>query len=121
MSKFTKLYEKAKNAPENLRFADLCALAELAGFSVMEVTMPKYGFDIFWSEEDQGFIATCPDFPGLSAFGETEEEALREAKIALTLFVEAMNDQGRTIPEATMAGTIAHRRHHHRAVAPAAV
>ena len=32
MSKFTKLYEKAKNAPGNLRFADLCALAELAGF-----------------------------------------------------------------------------------------
>ena len=45
--------------------------------------MPKYGFDIFWSDEDKGYIATCPDFPSLSAFGETEEEALQEAKTAM--------------------------------------
>jgi len=32
MSRFSKLYNKAKNAPGNLRFTDLCALAELAGF-----------------------------------------------------------------------------------------
>jgi predicted RNase H-like HicB family nuclease len=82
--------------------------------------MPKYGFDIFWSEEDQGYIATCPDFPGLSAFGETEEDALHEAKIALKLFVEAMSDQGRTIPEATTASSTAHRRHQHRTVTPTA-
>ena len=49
--------------------------------------MPKYGFDIFWSDEDKGYIATCPDFPGLSAFGETEEDALQEAKIAMKLFL----------------------------------
>ncbi len=65
--------------------------------------MPKYGFDIFWSEEDQGYIATCPDFPGLSAFGDTEEDALQEAKTALGLFVCTLNDQGAPIPEATTA------------------
>jgi hypothetical protein len=32
MSRFKKLYDKAKNAPGNLRFTELCALAEMAGF-----------------------------------------------------------------------------------------
>ncbi len=40
----------------------------------------QYGFNIFWSEGDSGYIATCPDFPGLMAFGETYEDAAREAK-----------------------------------------
>jgi len=32
----------------------------------------RYSFNIEWSEEDEEYIATCPAFPGLSAFGETE-------------------------------------------------
>lgn len=47
--------------------------------------MEPYGFDVFWSEEDGGYIATCPDFPGLSAFGVSEEQALSEGKAALRL------------------------------------
>lgn len=82
--------------------------------------MPKYGFDIFWSEEDQGYIATCPDFPGLSAFGDTEEDALQEAKTALGLFVCTLNDQGAPIPEATTASHFSSRRLHRRPAAPAA-
>ena len=82
--------------------------------------MQKYGFDILWSDEDQGYIATCPDFPGLSAFGDTEEEALHEAKTALKLFVEAITDQGRQTPEATTANSRTMRRHHRRQVAPVA-
>lgn len=42
-----------------------------------------------WSEEDQEFIFTCNAFPRLSAFGETEEEALKEGKIVLKLFIDA--------------------------------
>jgi hypothetical protein len=38
----------------------------------------RYSFNIEWSDEDEEYIATCPAFPGLSAFGETEEEALSE-------------------------------------------
>ncbi len=47
----------------------------------------RYAIQIFWSEEDEGFIAICQEFPGLSAFGETREEALREAQTALDLIV----------------------------------
>jgi predicted RNase H-like HicB family nuclease len=81
--------------------------------------MPKYGFDIFWSDEDQGYIATCPDFPGLSAFGVTEEEALQEAKSAMQLFVEAIRDQGKPTPEATTVNSIATRHQRRRLGAPA--
>ena len=44
-------------------------------------------------------MATCSSFPGLSAFGETEEEALREAKIALDLFIESYKERGIPLPK----------------------
>jgi predicted RNase H-like HicB family nuclease len=61
----------------------------------------KYGFNLLWSKEDEGFIATCPDFPSLSAFGETPEEALTEAKVALELFIESLQASGDPLPEAS--------------------
>lgn len=63
--------------------------------------MAEYGFNLLWSDEDQGFIVTCPDFPGLSAFGETSEEALAEAKIALDLFIESLQAAGEALPKPT--------------------
>ena len=61
--------------------------------------MSKYPINIAWSEEDDEYIATCSSLPGLSAFGETEEEALREAKIALELFIESYNERGISLPK----------------------
>lgn len=63
--------------------------------------MSNYGFNLLWSEEDQGFIATCPDFPGLSAFGETPEEALSEARTALELFIASLKASGDELPKPT--------------------
>lgn len=51
-----------------------------------------------WSEEDQAFIATVPALPGLSAFGETQEEALRELDIAKGAFLEVMREDGEFAP-----------------------
>lgn len=62
----------------------------------------KYPFNIMWSEEDGEFIATCSAFPRLSAFGETEEEALKEGKVALQLFIDACVQQGIPLPEPQM-------------------
>ncbi len=59
----------------------------------------KYAIHIFWSEEDEGFIAICDEFPGLSAFGETREEALSEAQIALDTMIETYRESGLAIPE----------------------
>ena len=61
--------------------------------------MNKYGLNIVWSEEDQGYIATCPEFPGLSAFGESFEDAVAEAKLAQELFVETYQTEGVPLPE----------------------
>lgn len=61
--------------------------------------MNKYGLNIIWSEEDQGYIVTCPEFPGLSAFGETFEDAVAEAKLAQELFIETYQAEGLPLPE----------------------
>ena len=57
-----------------------------------------YAIEIFYSEEDEGFIAVVPELPGCSAFGETQERALREVKIAMQLWLETAKDIGREIP-----------------------
>ncbi len=60
--------------------------------------MHKYAIEIFYSEEDEGYIAVVPELPGCSAFGETEEVALREVKVAMDLWLETAKSEGRTIP-----------------------
>lgn len=65
--------------------------------------MNKYGFRILWSDEDEGYIATCPEFPGLSAFGETQEEALAEGLVAQQLFIADMQERGEGLPSPLIA------------------
>ncbi len=59
----------------------------------------KYAIEIFFSDEDEGFIAVVPELPGCSAFGETEEEALGKVKVAIDLWLETAREEGREIPE----------------------
>lgn len=61
--------------------------------------MNKYAIEIFSSEEDGGYIAVVPELAGCSAFGENEEQALREIKIAMDLWLSTAKDLGRTIPK----------------------
>lgn len=58
----------------------------------------RYTIEIFYSEEDKGYIAVVPELLGCSAFGETEEEALREVKVAIDLWLEVAKKEGREIP-----------------------
>ena len=60
--------------------------------------MSKYAIEIFFSEEDEGYIAVAPELPGCSAFGGTEEAALSEIKTAIELWLTAARKEGRTIP-----------------------
>ena len=59
----------------------------------------RYPIKVFYSEEDKGFIAVISDLPGCSAFGETEEGAIREVKIAEELWLETAKKEGRKIPQ----------------------
>lgn len=60
--------------------------------------MDKYSIVIKWSDEDASFVATCPEFPGLSAFGSTKMEALAEYSIALDLFIAAYSENKMPLP-----------------------
>ncbi len=60
--------------------------------------MKDYHINIFYSEEDEGYIADIPDLKFCSAFGETPEEALREVQIAKTAWLEAARAEGKPIP-----------------------
>jgi len=59
----------------------------------------NYAIEIIYSDEDEGFIAVVPERPGCSAFGGTEEEVLREVKVAVSLRLEVAREKGRTSPE----------------------
>lgn len=60
--------------------------------------MIKYSMNTIWSNEDNGFIATVKEFPGLSAFGETRAEAIREAELALKGFLKVYAEEGGELP-----------------------
>jgi len=59
----------------------------------------KYTIEIFYSDEDEGYVAVAPELPGCSAFGKTEEEALKEVKIAIDLWLETARKEEREIPK----------------------
>lgn len=58
-----------------------------------------YPIKIIYSQEDKGFIATIPDLKWCSAFGETEEEAIKEIKIVQKEWLRIAKKEGFPIPE----------------------
>jgi predicted RNase H-like HicB family nuclease len=60
--------------------------------------MGDYHINIFYSEEDGGYIADIPDLDACSAFGETPEEALREVQRAKALWLQAARAESKPIP-----------------------
>lgn len=60
--------------------------------------MKDYHINIFYSEEDGGYIADIPDLKYCSAFGETPEAALREVEIAKAGWLEVASETGKPIP-----------------------
>jgi predicted RNase H-like HicB family nuclease len=63
--------------------------------------MKDYHINIFFSEEDEGYIADIPDLKACSAFGETPEEALKEILIAKKAWLESARKQGKPVPKPT--------------------
>jgi predicted RNase H-like HicB family nuclease len=61
--------------------------------------MHKYAIEIFYREDDGGYIAVVPELAECSAFGETEEAALKEVMIAMDLWLETAGYEGREIPQ----------------------
>ena len=61
--------------------------------------MKDYHINIFYSEEDRGYIADIPDLVACSAFGESPEEALADLEIAKTAWLEVAKSQGKPVPQ----------------------
>ena len=61
--------------------------------------MFKYEVIIYWSDEDQGFIAEVPELPGCAADGETHQKALANVEAVIQEWIETARELGRPIPE----------------------
>ena len=60
--------------------------------------MKDYHINIFYSEEDEGYIADIPDLKFCSAFGNTPEDALKQVQIAKAAWIEAARLEGKPVP-----------------------
>ena len=61
--------------------------------------MSDYHINIFYSDEDGGYIADIPDLDSCSAFGRTADEALAEVERAKSAWIAAARDAGKAVPE----------------------
>jgi predicted RNase H-like HicB family nuclease len=59
----------------------------------------RYEIIIYWSEEDQAFIAEVPELPGCAADGATYQEALANVQVIITGWLETAKELGRPIPK----------------------
>jgi predicted RNase H-like HicB family nuclease len=61
--------------------------------------MPKYEIIMYWSQEDQAFIAEVPELPGCAADGSTYQQALANVEVVIQEWLETAQELGRPIPE----------------------
>jgi predicted RNase H-like HicB family nuclease len=59
----------------------------------------RYEVIIYWSDEDDAFIAEVPELPGCAADGATYQEAIANAEVVIQEWVETARELGRSIPE----------------------
>ena len=59
----------------------------------------RYEVIIYWSDEDQAFIAEVPELPGCAADGATYQEAIAHAEVVIREWIETALELGRTVPE----------------------
>ena len=61
--------------------------------------MSDYHVNVFYSDEDDGYLGDIPDLEACSAFGSTRQEALAEVEVAEEAWLAAARDAGRPIPK----------------------
>ncbi len=61
--------------------------------------MIRYEIIIYWSDEDEAFIAEVPELPGCAADGSTYQEALANVEVIIQEWIETAQELGRPIPE----------------------
>jgi predicted RNase H-like HicB family nuclease len=61
--------------------------------------MYKYELIIFWSAEDGRYVVEVPELPGCMADGKTYEEAIKNAEVVISEWIETARSLGRELPE----------------------
>ena len=61
--------------------------------------MTKYEVLIYWSEDDQSYIAEVPELPGCVSDGATYQKALNNVEIIIKEWIETAKELGRPIPK----------------------
>jgi len=61
--------------------------------------MYRYEIVLYWSAEDEAFIAEIPELPGCMAHGDTQDKALHQAQEAMAAWIEVAREIGKPIPE----------------------
>jgi predicted RNase H-like HicB family nuclease len=61
--------------------------------------MIRYEVILYWSDDDQAFIAEVPELPGCAADGQSYQQALANVETVIQEWIDIANDLGRPIPE----------------------
>jgi len=61
--------------------------------------MTKYEIILYWSEEDSAFIAEVPELAGCIADGPSRQEAIANAEVVISEWIEMARELGRPVPE----------------------
>jgi predicted RNase H-like HicB family nuclease len=61
--------------------------------------MYKYEIIIYWDEQDRIYVADVPELPGCAAHGDTYDDALKNIKEAIKLWIDTANEFGDPVPE----------------------
>ena len=61
--------------------------------------MHKYEIIIYWSQEDDAFVAEVPELPGCAAHGDSPDTALAHCMDAIDLWISTAEEFGRAVPE----------------------
>lgn len=61
--------------------------------------MYKYELIIYWGEEDKRYLVEVPELPGCMADGETYQDAIRNAQIVISEWIETAQSAGREVPQ----------------------
>ncbi len=66
---------------------------------IMKKTEYRYEIILYWSEEDNAYIAEVPELPGCAADGASYSEAIRNAEVVIDEWVATAMEVGRPVPE----------------------
>jgi predicted RNase H-like HicB family nuclease len=59
----------------------------------------RYEIIVYWSDDDQAFVAEVPELPGCAADGATYQEAIANAEVVIKEWIETATELGRPIPQ----------------------